>query len=275
MITLALILLAISLLILLWEFSTWSWDDIDLWLKIASVVLTAFTVAVGAVAIISGYYLGKRQAQEILTQQKNIEILKGNNLELQSTVEQERITRLQLEESLEPRILAHNGIVRDRLKALAGTPFIIEVVEDGEAVRAANQILSLLKSSGWNELGAIKTNSAPEGVRIETIVLNKTIDIQPTSSAEILVEFLEANGWEVRNGFNSSSLSGILDQTGNSGNIPNGTVRIRVGNKPTIYFMEKFISNEQTRKVLEELRSETKARRERLREEWGLPPRLP
>lgn len=148
MTTFALIMFAVSLLILLWRFYQLSWDEIDLWLKIASVLLTLFTVAVGAVAIVSGHYLGKRQAQEIKAQVENIETLKQDNLKLQSTVEQQRITRLQFEESLEPRILASTGVSRDRLKTFAGTPFIIEAVLDGEVSQAAWQISSQLKSAG-------------------------------------------------------------------------------------------------------------------------------
>lgn len=187
MIIFALVLLAISLSILLWQFFTWSWDDIDLWLKILSVGLTLLTVAVAAGAIISGSYLSKRQAQEIIAQQENIEILKGDNLKLQSNVEQERTTRLQLEESLEPRILVSNGTARERLEAFAGTSYIIEAVSDGEVLRAAGQIRFVLKTAGWNELGTIQTNSEPDGVRIETIVRNKTIESQPAPSAILLV----------------------------------------------------------------------------------------
>ncbi len=230
---------------------------------------------VGIVAIFSGYYLGERQAQNIRMQEENIETLKGNNLKLQSDVEKERITRLQLEESLEPRILESNGISREKLKAFEGTPFIIEAISDGEVLRAAGQIRFSLQSAGWNELGTFQTDSEPEGVRVETINIDES---QFSPSAAILVEFLEANGWEAKEGLSPKKLNLPSEQARNDENIPDGTLRIRIGIKPTPYFMGKIISgliDEKNQKMMEESMSNTKARREILREKWGIHRRLP
>lgn len=273
MIIIASVLIIICLVILIWEIlSPFSWENTDFWLKIASGVLAGFTFIVGTIAIISGYYLSERQNQQIRNQEENIETLKKNNLNLETTLEQERSNRLKLEESVKPRELAVSGIARTRLRVYAETPFKIETVQDGEARYLAERIRDLLTSVGWSEIKSIETKSAPDGIRIETINMNKAKENKSLTAATVLAEFLEANEWEAKVGPNALSSNSHLDEVKNDKSIVDGTVIIRVGRKPTQYFRENSISDTQTRQRLDEVRKEKKVRREKLKEEWELYP---
>jgi hypothetical protein len=250
-----------------------SLEGADVWLKVFSVVLGTLTFLVGASALVVGHFANERQAEKVLT-------LERGNLELQSRVEQERLTRLQLEESLERRILIMTGATTERLKKFAGTPFVIEALSDGETLSAAGQIRLALTTAGWRDAGTIPTVSEPDGVRVETMILDENPLSQSafTAAGAELVSFLEANGWDATSGRYVRGTNTPLDQAFTANNIPNETLRVRIGNKQNLYFMGKLtagVLNEQAEKAYEESRRENRKRREGLRQEWGLPPRRP
>lgn len=181
------------------------------------------------------------------------------NVILQSSVEKEKTTRLELEKSLAPReiVMAMGGgkATSDPLKPYAGIHVILHILPDAEADRAARSIVMMTKFAGWK---ITETAYKPElnagiydGVVIEPYWAateshpNPTIEEQKAhnfsmEAAEALVDFLRANNWQAR--IQPTTLD-----------VPQNTVRINIGFKTSPYFVAPvFKEMNQRMQTLEE-----------------------
>jgi hypothetical protein len=163
------------------------------------------------------------------------------------TIERERARRIELEFSLAPRELWDIQFVDgtsslDALKPLAGINIIVESVSDFEARRAAG---SLVKALQIAHLKVVKTDILPDpapgnvwdGVNVQmylgavstvdrdfrdpTVQEQRDAESESNRMADIVTEFLVNNGWTAQIGWSER------------GELPEHTIRIRVGLKPT------------------------------------------
>jgi hypothetical protein len=230
--------------------------------QIATVIAALLTFAAVAGAVITGRIANRRQAEKILTLEKA-------NIDAQKALESERRTRLEIEESLAPRMLVSGSEAIRRLQRSAGTKYVLEFLPDAETERLATQIAWILSLSDWEQLGSVRHFDTPirDGIAIES----KPVEGKTPVSAAEFAEFLEANGLQVW----MASIEGPfrLDE------IPAGAIRIRVGLKPNPYFEKKFADGTlRTKKLLDamatpglERKELTKEEIERLRTDWHLP----
>ncbi len=162
-------------------------------------------------------------------------------------LEVEKETRLELEKSLEPRVLYLKEYTdktqnNDGLKALAGTPVAVEYIPDFESERAARLVAKVLELSGWKILTVRETKAElPDGVSVAYLIhsMSEANLGGPTGwqnwsaisrqealdkrACETVIEFLKEEGWEA----DLSIASGIRT----------GSVIVKVGFKPNSYFM--------------------------------------
>jgi hypothetical protein len=241
-----------------------SWS-VGTWYEVfqsATVIIALLTAGVIAGAVITGRIVNREQSEKIL-------VLEGANIEAQRSLEAERLTRLEMEQSLAPRILVSGSGPIKRLQRSGGTKYVLEFAPDAEAERLASLIAWVLSLSDWIQLSAVRHFDKPirDGIAIEA----KPVDGKTPVPAAELAEYLEANGLQVW----TASLKNPfrLDQ------IPNGAVRIRIGLKPNPYFEKRFADGTvRTMKLLDalstpglELKELTKEDVLRLRTEWQLP----
>jgi hypothetical protein len=224
----------------------------DFWLKALSAVLASLVFAVGIPALIVGHIAGKALEREI-------EDTKGK-------LEAEQLARLELEESIAPRILKVTGNTTNKLAEFVPTSFAIECVPDGEALRTAGQIRFALTQAGWGDLGTAPAISEPEGIRIEKV--SRSDEIDPSPAARVLTSYLEANEVEARSGPYIRRPLGAPPEM-----LPDGTVKIRIGLKPSPYFTGKLL-DEKVRETYKASRLAEKKRRGRLKDEWFPAPPL-
>jgi hypothetical protein len=159
----------------------------------------------------------------------------------QQDLEKEKLTRLELEKTLAPRILvleiSGTGKTNfDSLKPFAGTVVILEALNDAEAQRAATEIAKVLRLAGWT---------------IESASLNPALNTGYDDGVHIETEIPPAKGpsfWEVPSYKASKALEVFLKESGwiavfqnfdTQQQISEGKIRIRVGFKPSVYFVEQ------------------------------------
>lgn len=251
--------------------------------QVAGVALVAITFTVGALAFFTGYKTRQekdRKAQEqrerIAELTKAAEEMHKKNLETELRLEEEKRSRLALENSIRPRGLVFTGLSLERLSKFKGTQYVLQYVADGEVERLANQIKYALRASDWVEvLPPIITNSEPNLVRIET---KSDINDSAFAAGEI-ASYLEANGIDTMRGdFFSKQQESAL------GLVPDGAIKIRIGIKPDNYFTGKLMEeysplNPDRLKLMQELVNksnlEQMVKQQRLREEWFPKPPKP
>jgi hypothetical protein len=179
----------------------------------------------------------------------------------ETRLEEERKIRLELENSMAPRVLGiplgpGNKTSFDELKAFAGTEVIFDVLPDAEPRRAAQEIQNVLTYAGWK---AVSINIRPElytgdfdGVIIEpqrpmigvvAMPGNKALTEheRSTKCAEALRLYLLTKNWKARmNLFHA-------DQ------VPANTIRILVGFKPSPFYEPDWVKQmeENYKKILQ------------------------
>ncbi len=176
------------------------------------------------------------------TARQDVARAKEETMKLEAQVEDEGQKLLELRKfstAREITILQSNGSSNtDPLKKFAGMGFIIETVQDGEALRAAERIAEVITSAGWK---FIRVNPNPpmplrSGVSVDQYLapaaeMNtpeaQADQIRSCEAAHALASFLQDEGWlSVQPGFTSH---GHIGET-----IPKNTVRIQVGLKPLL-----------------------------------------
>jgi hypothetical protein len=173
-----------------------------------------------------------------------VEKLRSNNIEAADKLEQEKITRLEMEKSLTPRLLPlrtfSDGTTNiDDLKLLKGTTVQIVYVPDAEAARAAANLAYLFGAAGWKIASVSRIDKldieklGSDGITLESYVAPRNPNLP---SAEIVAEWrsvdttsavmkwLRENEWEANRGFTDH------------GEITPDSIRVRVGLKPYPYF---------------------------------------
>jgi hypothetical protein len=183
------------------------------------------------------------------------EELKAINLATESKLEQERKTRLELEQSLAPRILPfqlgpgdHTSF--DVLKPFAGIEVIVGYLPDAEATRATDAVRNVIGLAGWKIISTVPRPDVNmgyfDGVVVET---NKRAWLEQDRKKELfaartLVEFLKSNDWEAR-----VSISTMDD-------IPKNTIRVIIGFKPNPYFEPEWVkeAKEKSKKMNDEMK---------------------
>jgi hypothetical protein len=167
--------------------------------------------------------------------------LTEKNLATESRLEEEHKTRVELEKTLLPRVFVHrpsNRLLFERLKQFAGTKVSFETINDAESQRAASGIVGVLREAGWD---ITSTSINPElntghfdGVRIECSTPEgkdaPAFWTVPSYNATVsVVDLLKEQGWTAV----------YSDWTAKGVEV--GSVRIRVGFKPSLYFLEKLV----------------------------------
>jgi len=170
------------------------------------------------------------------------EQLREQNLKTEAKLEQERTTRLELEQSLAPRELViqqfEGGKTNfDALKPFAGLQVVFEVLPDAEATRAAGDIAKVLRNAGWviasASLNSELNTSFFDGVFIQTPFHDPNPFVgQEAMAAEALRAFLEVNGWQAS-----------WAPVSRSAKMPQSTIKISVGFKPSRYFLDRTLRN--------------------------------
>jgi hypothetical protein len=167
--------------------------------------------------------------------------LTEKNLATESRLEEEHKTRVELEKTLLPRVFVHrpsNRLLFDRLKQFAGTKVSFETINDAESQRAASGMVGVLKEAGWD---ITSTSINPElntghfdGVRIECSTPEGKDSpafwtVTSYNATVSVVDLLKEQGWTAV----------YPDWTAKGVEV--GIVRIRVGFKPSLYFLEKLV----------------------------------
>lgn len=207
-----------------------TWFEFFQW---ATAIAALLTFAAVAGAVITGRIANRKQAEKILA-------LEGMNIEAQRALEAERLTRLELEESIVPRLIpliSDGGVTNvDPLRQFPGTGLVVEYAPDPEAQRAAQNVSNLAQEAGWK----LKKADCPpdligfsDGVDGVVVTPYRPDNVDPTPdelrskrAASALVEFLKSNRWIAR-----------LAE-GHTGELSPDTVKVQVGFKPTPYFMK-------------------------------------
>jgi len=201
---------------------------------------------------------------ELAKQQGLAEQLKAQNLATDQSLEDERNTRLELEKSLAPRVLAYifnKGVENIApLRAYAGMRVILEYIPDMEAARAIGSIAPVIGQAGWKVVSSAQRTDLVDGVTIESYA---PMDPHPNSeemraqsealqkglsAARVLKDLLVSSGWENVNAWLATNPKEPL--------VPD-TIRIRVGFKPNPYFEppEFKAARERARQMEEEMKN--------------------
>jgi hypothetical protein len=209
------------------------------------------SIGAGVIAVVAliGQVITGRSVRD--AQALQIVKLEGDNIEAQRKLEAERITRLEMEKTLSPRLIEritfHGEDNFEPLKVFAGMNVIFEFLPDAEPRRFADNLAAILKTAGWNLVsGKIRNDilfSATQrgGVFIEVPSYMEPAGVLETRAAKAIVAFLEINNIEAR-----EFPPGLLFPAEPAP--PANTLRIIVGLKPDTYFEDK---------ADEELRSRT------------------
>jgi hypothetical protein len=154
------------------------------------------------------------------------------NIELSKNLEQEKISRLEMEQAIAPRIMEQGESSR-KLKAFSGIQVIIECVNDFEARRTAGQIACTLEMANWKLIKPypkVVPNDADffDGVDIERNVGALPKEDRSSEATNLLIEQLDDN--KIQAMYHPASP-----------NLPINTIRVKVGLKPITYFSNKKI----------------------------------
>jgi hypothetical protein len=178
-------------------------------------------------------------AQEERTAQAlgRVQVLARQNLELESRVEQERMTRAELERSLAPRSLLWDDTSAPLNFGAGKVIAYLEHDVGDEPSQAAADLSTLLHNRGWWMRGFSTFDSRHSPLGHEgVIVTSNPAPLPPPSpailhrdrsidAARALVKFLNERHWGARHAFTSPN-----------DRLPFGTVKIRVGRRSTPYF---------------------------------------
>jgi hypothetical protein len=166
---------------------------------------------------------------------------------LDSSLEAERTKELEMEKALSPRILpliVGPPINSSPLQPFSGLRVIIEIVPDGEARRAAEEIRTFVKSAGWmsadsdlspNEKlfagffdGVIIEPYDPyldeKGNRLKPTEEQMAAGARSSSAANALIGCLHDAGWNAR------TVSGAA-----LGLVPENAIKVMIGMKPSSF----------------------------------------
>ncbi|MDQ1637875.1 MAG: hypothetical protein QOF62_1214 [Pyrinomonadaceae bacterium] len=174
----------------------------------------------------------QKDAADSKAAQQRVEIdLANARTEAAKAIENERATRLKLEESLEPWVITITQHSVAELRLFSGTHIIISVADDPEARDLAQQLVTALGPSEWQ----IKMTNQPldgvfmQGVRLLTRTAGRPDDA-PAPAAELLAIQLRDNHIQAVH-------HGALDVWPRS--VPNDWVIISIGRRPSPYFDAK------------------------------------
>lgn len=105
-------------------------EERDVWLKAISAILLGLTTVVGVWALITGHFVNQR---------------------LEERLEKERATRLELEQTIAPRMLSPEeiGKMGAALRKYGRTKVKIVALTDGEVMRTARDIVGIANAAGW------------------------------------------------------------------------------------------------------------------------------
>jgi hypothetical protein len=168
--------------------------------------------------------------------------LKKENLATEQRLEDERKTRLEMEASLAPRYLWAGTGTHDisPLRAYEGVQVEMVVIQDAEAIRAADELASVLSSAKWKVVGppTIELGSnIPDGVTITKFFSRSKMPLtgeRPAKGEVALLDFLDANGWDANEAM-------FRPDEGRADN----TLLISVGMKPNPYFEPDWLKKRQ------------------------------
>jgi len=191
-------------------------------------------------------------ARQIGEVQKEVAKQQERAAKAETDLEQEKLVRLDLEQTLAPRwinITLESGTPNfETLTPFPGQQVVVEFLTDPEAHRAAHSVTSILQSSHWN---VVRVDPNPDiwpsfwdGVVIQTFpVLSPNMSpierflARPSTktdeAAKTLLKFLESYGWRAR-------IHVTPDHDITEGKMPNDSIRVRVGFKPAPHFMEEW-----------------------------------
>jgi hypothetical protein len=171
-------------------------------------------------------------------------------LQTETKLEDEHKKRMELEQSLAPRVLEltsdpSSPFNTSTLQPFRGTEAIIEAIPDAEAMRAARNLATVLEHGcGWKVILPIKLKSPesiPDGVTIFSYFsysdLTSPAAEKSSKTADALEKFLERINWE------ANSYAGH--------DLQPGQLRISVGLKPDAYFEPEWVkaAREQKKKI--------------------------
>jgi hypothetical protein len=119
----------------------------------------------------------------------------------------------------------------DGLKPFAGMNVIVEFLPDTEASRAAASIVGIIKAAGWNVVRIDANTELEDGVVILSPPGVRAMETAP--AADALLDLLTSNNWEAH--------------TFPEVNIPDKTIKVTVGFKPSPYFFPQEMKDEMKR----------------------------
>jgi hypothetical protein len=189
----------------------------------------------------------RQRAEELAVKQEE---LREKNLETETTLENEKKLRLELEKTLAPRRM---GIIQDAtgknwagLIPFSGLQVVMVRIPDFEAARAAGSIAFFIENAGWKVVGWETSTNPPDGVTIETFWRSKRT-LLPTSE-----EFRNIRNEEDRVDKAGAALVDALKKAdwqevratwATSETLPENTIRISVGFKPYPYFNPQWVKD--------------------------------
>lgn len=189
--------------------------------------------------------------------------------EAEAKVEGERKTRLELEQSLAPRVLGFQigpgaKTTFDELKPFAGTNVAFVILTEAEARRAAQEIQNVLMFAGWKATSVdYSADIFPgfyDGVIVQDPGLLGGVVFSPTEKdgtkkiaelertrkcATALVSYLLSKGWKAR-------MQNLPDFPA----LPSDTIRIVVGFKPNPFYDPDWVKEmeERYRRIMQEMK---------------------
>jgi hypothetical protein len=200
------------------------------------------------------------------------EELRKQNLATETRLEAERNTRLELEASLDDRVLEVSNISTARLAKFAGASYVIQCAIDGEAQHLAAQLNFALSAAKWKYVGmGLGTNES--GVWIEET--NKTPEGTRNAARAIieLASYLNANDLKVGNSLRFMDFRNVTAPDNKDIEIT-----IKIGKKENSYFMMRSMRSlgsvkKDTLQFLKEAERRERQEQDVLKQEWGLHPR--
>lgn len=199
--------------------------------QFSSAVLLGLTFAVGAGAIITGYFINKRQAVRIAT--LGSEVVEANRkaneragrLELEAARQREKAAKaesdlLELQQRVKPRMFTDDQrrSLIDALKRSSpkGLVTITCVLGDGEGFAFASQVDEILKAADWPTTGVNQSVFVPQNPVGLGIVVQSAATVPPFVGA-------------LQRAFGSVGLALPISELAT---LTVGTTQLWIGNKP-------------------------------------------
>ena len=226
--------------------------DTTKWFHLVGLI-SAVALGIGFVAALVSVGLSWR-----INQQQELELanVRKEAAQANEKAENERLTRIKLEESLAPRAITITNKTNDELKLFAGTKVFMLSVDDQEARSLVGQLRVLFDMAGWNIIGTAQTKSPlPDWVEILSRTMTKGFDTPPNPAAELL-------GYQLKD-------CNIQTQTHQAltvwpEGVPDDAVFVQIGLKPQPYFTDKMMEessknfDENTRQQFQEAQRRAK-----------------